>query len=399
MKETFTNIRRAGLRALVGSLALLALLSFVLPQAAQASTAANTVIRNEVTVTYQDTASTPMTPVSSHVDITVTYVCAAPVFLTPTPSDQITDPNVPANYTYTITSKGNGPDTYNLSTSGASYHLISGATFGFYQGTQITTLTLGATTAAAAALSTDNSITIPNDGGTANGEVNNIKAGDTIVITIATVDHVYTVNSVTDGGNTIGGTSTITISGTFGVAIPAGTLINERQTFDLRVTPGTVSASATTLDPPTITVTANATGGCTAASDETITTVRVATLTITKEVTTDDTCNSGWATSGSFPPGDTVCYRITVQNRGNSNAIAATVTDPMPLYTTYVTGSTLLNAVPVSDVTGVSKLVSGLLVDDVAGRIPSGSVGTGVLPPYTTGPAGEAIIIFKVTIN
>jgi hypothetical protein len=70
----------------------------------------------------------------------------------------------------------------------------------------------------------------------------------------------------------------------------------------------------------------------------------------------------------------------------------------MPAYTTYVAGSTLLNAVLVNDVSGVSQVVSGLLVDDVAGRA-SGSVGTGVLPPYTTGPAGEAIVIFKVQID
>ena len=37
MKKTFINIKGSGLRALIGGFALLALLSFVLPQAAQAA--------------------------------------------------------------------------------------------------------------------------------------------------------------------------------------------------------------------------------------------------------------------------------------------------------------------------------------------------------------------------
>lgn len=84
MKKTFSNIRVAALKAFIGSLALLSLLAFVLPQAAQASTAANTTIRNTATVTYNDTKGTAMTPVSGSVDITVAFVCATPTLSAPT---------------------------------------------------------------------------------------------------------------------------------------------------------------------------------------------------------------------------------------------------------------------------------------------------------------------------
>lgn len=96
----------------------------------------------------------------------------------------------------------------------------------------------------------------------------------------------------------------------------------------------------------------------------------------------------------SVNPGGVVTYTILVTNTGGSSTTSATVTDPMPTYTTYQAGTTKLNGILVNDVAGVSQLVSGLLVDDNASRTPAGSQGTGILP------AGKsATITFQVTVN
>jgi uncharacterized repeat protein (TIGR01451 family) len=389
MKTRILTMKRAASKAFVCGITLLALLAFVLPQAAQASTAANTVIRNTATVNYKDTAGNAMPAVSDSVDVTVSFVCAPAAISAP--ADQNTDPNTDAVYNYTLTSQANGPDTYTIATAAPTESAgITGSTATL----STTSIVLGATTAAATAESGATSITVPNDAAS-DSSINGIEAGDTVVIG----GSVYTVASVTDNGGTVGGTSTITLSTALTTAVAVSDPIYEQKPFTMTVDPGTVSAASDQTI--TVTTSATGTGGCDAATDETKTTVHVATLTVSKDVTTDDTCSSGWTSGGSgvsFPPGDTICYRITVRNTGNSNATAVTVIDAMPAYTTYVAGSTLLNAVLVNDVSGVSQVVSGLLVDDVAGRA-SGSVGTGVLPPYTTGPAGEAIVIFKVQID
>ncbi len=395
MKTRFMKIRGAALKAFAGSLILLAVIAFVLPQMAQASTAYLTVIRNTATVNYNDTAGSAMPAESSTVDITVAYQCAAPVLNAP--ADTSTQPGTAANYTYTLTSNSNGPDTYNLTAPTITESAgISGSTVTFWQGaTQITSITLGATTVAAGTTilaAGTTAISVPNDGAS-DSSVNGIEAGDTIVIGTA----VYTVASITDNGGTVGTTSTITVNGNGTTqAITAATLINEQQTFTTRVTPGTVTASTN----QTITVTTRAIGttACGAATDQTITIVNVATLAILKEVSPDGSTWYTTATAPQFLPGATVYYRITVTNNGSSNAQAVTVTDPVPAYTTYVGSSTLLNGITVNNDGATSPLIAGLLVDDDAARS-AGAVATGILPPYTTGPAGQAIVIYRVTVN
>jgi uncharacterized repeat protein (TIGR01451 family) len=396
MKTGFMKIRGAALKVLAGSLALLSVIAFVLPQTAQASTAYLTVIRNTATVNYNDTAGSAMPSQSSTVDITVAYQCAAPVLNAP--ADTSTQPGTAANYsTYTLTSNSNGPDVYNLTAPTITESAgISGSTVTFWQGaTQITSITLGATTVAAGttiAASGTTAISVPNDGAS-NSSINGIATGDTIVIGTAE----YAVASITDNGGTVGTTSTITVNGNgTAQAITAGTLINERQTFTTRVTPGTVTAASN----QTITVTISVVGttACGTDTDETVTTVNVATLAILKEVSDD---GSTWYTTAGAPqflPGATVYYRITVTNNGSSNAQAVTVTDPVPAYTTYTSSTTLLNGIAVNGDGATSPLIAGLLVDDNGSRS-SGAVATGILPPYTTGPAGQAIVIYRVTVN
>ena len=340
MKKTFINMRRSGLRALVGGFALLALLAFVLPQAAQAAppttgTAANAVIRNTVTVNYQDAGSHNMPTVTKDLDITVALVKTPALLSAPV--------NIPialgtdAVYNYTITSQANGPDTYTLTTNIDSQGpSISGST----ATPSLASVTLGATSAAAAAASGDNSITIPNDSlSHTAGDVNGISNGDTIVITVSGTPHTYTVTGVTDGGTGIG-TSTITISGTFGVAIPAGVLIEEQKSFTMTVHSGTVTAA----EDETVTVTTTATNtGSGTATDQTVTTFNAPVITtndVIKEVSATGAAGSWTSSAGTqFKPGDTVYYRIRVHNNGTTDAHTVKITDPQPLYTTYQPGS------------------------------------------------------------
>jgi hypothetical protein len=320
-----------------GALTLLTLaLLFVaaLPAASLASTAANTVIRNTVSVNYNNTAGTAMPQVQATVDISVALVYATPTLTSPV--DQSTVPGTPAVYTYSITSNANGPDTYALTTN------IDAQSAGISGSTAVAapvSVTLGGTTIATAvtiAAAGTTAITVPNDAAS-NSSVNGI-AGGTVVIN----GQAYTVASIVDNGGTVGGTSTITVNGngTASGVLPVGTIIGQRSTFTMTVTPGTVSAAAN----QTITVTTSAKGGGApvAATDQTLTTVNVATLAVTKEVSADgNTWYSGVVPPATLAiaPGATLYYRITVTNGGSSNATSVVITDPQPLYTTYTAGS------------------------------------------------------------
>ena len=166
---------------------------------------------------------------------------------------------------------------------------------------------MGATTAAATAAIGTAIITVPNDNSN-NSSVNGIVATDIVVIG----GNPYTVQSISDGGTTIPGTSTITLTTNLTTAVAAGDPIYERQTFTTRVTPGTVTAASNqTID---VTTQAIGTTACGAAQDVTRTTVNVAALTILKEVSPDGT--NWYLTAGApqFLPGATVWYRITVTN-------------------------------------------------------------------------------------
>ena len=96
MKKTFINIRGAGLRALVGSFALLALLSFVLPQAAQARTSGGATIYNTVKVTY--TSGTTTVSTSANVSVTVDTVCAVVTITNPTNQTTVAGGTVTYDY-------------------------------------------------------------------------------------------------------------------------------------------------------------------------------------------------------------------------------------------------------------------------------------------------------------
>ncbi|PKN38507.1 MAG: hypothetical protein CVU62_06640 [Deltaproteobacteria bacterium HGW-Deltaproteobacteria-2] len=386
MKTTFINIRMAVLRSLAGSFALLVLLAFVLPQAAQAATAANTVIRNTVTVNFKDTAGTSMTAVTDTVDITVELVYATATLSAP--GDGTTDPNTAEVYNYTITSNANGPDTYALS---AAVTTDGTNTTGSTAATSVASVTLGATTVAAA-VSSSTTITVPSDG-TSDSSINGIEDEDTVVIGGAE----YHVDSITDNAT---GTSTIVLL--TAVTASAGDGIFERKTFTTTVTPGTIAAGATADQTIYVTTTADGGGTPASATDETITTVYIAKITVDKKVNDAKTtsCNGSWMdtqTSVKFKKDDYVCYRVTVTNSGSSAVNTVVITDPQPPYTTYEAGTARLAASGTGNSYGGTTLTDSNAADDGYDyNITTGNTVTYSVSTLAAGASVELFYIFKV---
>jgi len=371
-------------------MALAALCVSALPSDSSASTAANTVIRNTVSVNYRDTANTAMPQVQATVDITVALVFATPTLNAP--ADQSTNAGTPVGYTYTITSNANGPDSYALTTPTITQSAgISGST----AVPAPTPVTLGGTTIATAvtiAAGGTTVITVPTDA-LSDASVNGITGGTVVINGFA-----YTVASIVDNGGAIGGTSTITVNGngTASGLLPVGTIIGERATFTLTVTPGTISAAAN----QTITVTTSAKGGGApvAATDVTVTTVNVATLGVTKEVSAD---GNTWVASGlQAAPGATLYYRITVTNSGSSDATSVVITDPQPLYTTYTAGSgRRATGAAVNYGAAATVLTDAVDGDGYDFNITTAGQATYSIASIASGAGNAVQFFFRVTVN
>jgi uncharacterized repeat protein (TIGR01451 family) len=267
-------------------------------------------------------------------------------------------------------------------------------------------VTLGGTTIATAvtiAAAGTTAITVPNDA-VSNASINGIASGNTVVIS----GQAYTVASIVDNGGTVGGTSTITVNGngTASGLLSVGTIIGQRATFTMTVTPGTVTGATN----QTITVTTSAKGGGApaAATQQTITTVNVATLSVTKEVSADgNTWYSGVVPPATLAavPGNTLYYRITVTNTGSSNATSVVITDPQPLYTTYLanSGRRVLNGTPSSYGSAGAALTDTSAADDGYdfGVTTAGQVTCSIasIPPLSAAPANAVQLFFRVTVN
>lgn len=324
-------------------------------------TAANNIIRNTVTVKYQDAGSNQMPDIVRTVDITVNLVPTTPTLsiatnLLVTPADQTINSAATAGYSYALTSNANGPDTYNLSAV-VTTELLKGA--GSTATTSVANLDLGATSVAAGVTITaagTTAITVPSDSAN-DGIVNGIAVGDTVVIDGKIF--VVAAAGIVDNGGTPG-TSTITVNGNgTDAAVTVGMTIGEMKTFTLTVDPGTLNFGT---DPPTdqtivATVTAQnvATSGtpavaAAAATDATTTTVTVAALTVNKYVRNVTTPVVGGATLAlagvtyyttgvGGKPGEILEYAIEIINTGSGEAKDVRIEDPIATFTTYVSGS------------------------------------------------------------
>jgi len=349
--KTYTN-RPPGLF----KMATIAVIGFVastvfVQGTAFATTAANAVISNTATVSWEDSNNLNPTSTTASVDVTVLLLEATPTLSQPT--DQTVASNSPANYTYSITSNANGLDTYNLSSAqGTVTGTLDSVTVGFFDDTgttPITSIDLGATSVATAALLGATSITVPADGNDTDSSINGIEVNDTIAIGVNT----YTVSGITDNAT---GTSTITLSSGLLAGVSVATPIGEQAQFIFRVTP--VTSTGATVD---YTVSARDDANAqSAATDTTTTTVtfNAPNLTVTKYVRniTAGTTGAGscinydtglnaapgtlqycvGATTGQ--PGDILEYVIEIVNSGGQ-ARDVIITDPVPAYTAYSTAN------------------------------------------------------------
>jgi len=348
------------------------------PRTSEAGTAANATLRNTVTVDYKNASGTQMAPKTAFVDITVSLKAATPTLTLVSGAAQNTPPNTGIDYTYTLTTNANGPDTYNLSTSvtdmatqttASTVEFRTAAVGGGSVITALAPVTLGATTAAAGVAipaTTQTTVTVLRDNGTYGATVNNIAVNDTVVFgSDATV---CTVNSVTAASGL--GTTTIDVTCTAAVAVNLGDQIREFQTVYLHVVPGTTTAI--TNQTITVDTTARDAGLVEAATavSQTVTTVLVPQLTVDKYVRNvsggaDETAgNSGGMALGKITidtlggaglvdyflsgvkgkPGNTLEYVIAINtSNGGGNAQDVKISDPLTSYTTYVAGSMRLD--------------------------------------------------------
>jgi uncharacterized repeat protein (TIGR01451 family) len=368
-------------------LTLTAAACFVFPFASFADMAANNIIRNTATVSYSDASGTAQDDVSAYVDVTVDLLAATPTLSAPV--DQSIDASGTATYAYSLTTNANGPDEYTLSVdSVVGSSGISGATATWSS----TTLTLGASTLAedtTIAASGTTVLTVPSDD-TDDSAVNSLVAGDTVVIN----DLVYTVSAVDDTNNNNPGTSTITVNGNGTAAVVTnGDLISERVSVNLIVSPGTVVSDTDENILVEVIVTD---GETTDTEDSTTTTVIVATLSVTKEVSV----NGGSFTSSPIAaPGATLTYRITVTNSGSASATSVVITDPLPMFTTYVENSAKFSDVLATAYASAADTLTD--IDDTADDYDF-SVTTADNVTYTAGTLASsesAVLYFQVTIN
>ena len=383
MKKRFISIRLAVLKALAGSFMLLALLAFVLPQAAQAATSGGAKIYNTVKVTYM--AGTTALFASANVSVTVNTVAALPTVTNP--ANQTVLAGALVTYNYKLKSNSNGSDTYTTSALVDTPTGVSAAT-----GPSVTvSVTLWGGIALGSGAGT---ITIPN--GTQTG----LTAGTSIVQIGAT--NQYTVTTITPGtaastdgsGNLVAEVSTTLVLTPIGAApaITAGSVTAGTQVGEFKATALTVTFTTGT---PTVVGTDG-----TYATHYTITTgaLPVALTYTTTDVTTTVSSPRVTITKTSSTPtastGGTITYTITATNsHATASVNNVVVIDSVPQYTNYVANSTRLNGITVAGDGATSPLVAGLLVDNNGSRA-AGVAATGILPA-----TGVATITFQVTVQ
>ena len=395
MKKIFIEIRGATLKAFASSVALIALMAFVLPQTVYANMAANTKIINSAKASYNDGTGLKETPISS-VTVTVTLVETAPGVAV-TGGDQTTaytGTDTVLTNTFTVTANSNGPDTYALTPNmGVQSNNSSGGSFGTVS--PAGPITLGATITLSG--STATVLNVPSDG-TADSKINEIQAGDTVVINVGGTDYDRTVAApVTDTGL---GTQTITLTVALPGAPTVGTLVREQQTVTVQVKSGTIQTAGTSIEinktlsaeSQTGTKPTGTSGNCKDTYTNGIVTFKkyvrnTATVCSTGSTVAFNThtyCDSGVTAT----PGQTLEYLMVITNSGTGSVSAATVTDTVPVdYVDWVVGSIFY-----WDETNTSHALTDAAADD-AGKFvsPTLTVNVGGTTPPTLPAAGGTI--------
>lgn len=375
-------------RLLRGALALSVLALALAAGQALASTAANTRITNTATVNYNDAGGVAQPAATASATVTVTLVQAAVVLTSP--ANQTVLQGAAVSLGYTVTATANGPDTYAVGPAfvDANVSAASGVAYP-------ANVTLGGTTLAADATNGATSITAPYDFNP-DGVVNGIETGDTIVIG----GNAYAVSGVTE--NPGANTTTIDLGAAIsGGTVAAGSIVGERATFALDFTAGSINLGGSGTHTVTTTVTASAGGPATAQDPATVVTVVRPSLSVAKNVSTDN--GASYALTGSAPPGTTLIYRVVAENTGPSDATAVTFADAIPAYLTYVAGSAKYAtnlATAYGSATDLTDAADGDGYGFAGGNIsyvppaPTSTV-AGTVP----GPAGVLILFYQATIN
>lgn len=351
------------LSKLLSAAAVAAIISLAVlaPKTSEAGTAANATIRNEVTVKYQNAAGTQMADKTATVDITILLKPATPTLaLVGGNTATIALDGSTTDYTYNITTNANGPDNYTLSTAVTDMADVNAASTVQFRtasaggGVVITTVDLGATTAAATVnipATTQTTITVLRDNAATANVLNGLAVNDTVVIG----GIVCTVNAVPGGGGY--GTTTIDVSCLSAVTVNLGDQIKEIQTVYLHVVPGTVLGTATTNQTITVNTTAQdtATAAVATGATTTTTTVLVSQMTVTKYVRNVTLATTGNAAGGGGTlnintgsgaglvdyfitgvkglPGDTLEYVIAVAtSAAGGSAQDVKISDPLNSY-------------------------------------------------------------------
>jgi uncharacterized repeat protein (TIGR01451 family) len=390
MKTLCSNRSSTAIKTVFGSLALLAFLAFSQPHSAQAAagTSGGATIYNTVKVTYVSGSTSLFA--TANVSVTVNTLAALPTVTNP--ANQTTVAGALVTYQYIIKSNSNGPDTYTTSLLANVATNINGPT-----GPSVTaSVPLWGGIALGSGLGT---ITVPF--GSTTGLVAGVPGvGSTVQIGLT---NTYTVTAINPGsaastnpatGNLVPeAPATLTLSPIgASTAITAGFVSPGTQVGEFK---NTLTAALTTGTPTivgtdgTYSTTFSVTTGAlpvalTLPVPAVITTVASPAVTITKTA----------SPVGAVNPGGTITYTITVRNTHATVAVnTVSVIDPLPVYTTYVANSTLLNTITVAGDGVTSPLIAGLAVDSNGGRA-AGAVATGILPA-----GGVAVITFQVKVN
>jgi uncharacterized repeat protein (TIGR01451 family) len=385
MKSTVRNFTMPPLWALSLAAAL-----FALPaQALTTGTASNTTISNQATVNFNDAGGVPQTAVvSAAALVTVALVPSAPNVSSPAAVS--TGQGVNTTLTYTVTTAANGPDTYTIASGDALSNVTGGTAT-----PSTTTITLGATSLAAAAAIGNTTITVPYDGNASNTSINGLVPGAVGTGSVVVIGgNTYTVTAIVKSPGTNLATLTLdhAIAGTAGAL---GAVVPEQKTFTVLVAPGTVTTGTSGTDTVTTTVTSNtAPNPVGTQGTPTVVTVNRPTLTVTKQVSVD-----GGATYTSNPqaaPGTTLTYKITASNTGTSSATSVSFQDAIPQFLTYKAGtgkSASAGATLYSAATGLTDNAGGYTIaGSTVTYTPAGAAGT-------VAASGVLVLFFQVTIN
>ena len=352
--------------------------------AALEGSAGNTIIRNTVTVNYEDGGGTSQTAITAEVDVTVNTVDVTPTVVSFSPSPGTTDGTGSTEaYDVLIRTNSNGPAQITIAAtdvggSEVNIALDAGNPPSLASGGAIF---LGATVVDPADgnglsnIADGGSITfvVPNDGGrptdaaTTGGAFNdgiiNGLTDDDIVYLHDGTNHYgpFTVSpgSVSDpavGSGTTAQTGSITLVNSSGALISItpqlGWMILEAKTDTMTVTQGVV-AIPTAAASWNSTVTADMNGNI--GSGSVTTNATGAVLAVSKYVRNVTNDNGSGATQSisidganftfydggvSGDPGDTLEYALVIENNSLGDTQGVVATDPVPAYTTLSTWAT-----------------------------------------------------------